>query len=344
MEKSIHTLLPSTFWCGVDVAKLTFVASIWGHLALLQRRTRQFPRTHEGARKLLEWLRQESIPGCRLALVMEATGRMAIDLAAHLLELDSSLHIAIVNPRRVSHYIASLGLRNKTDELDACALAGFGHERAPEAWQPLTSERNQLQEMVRTRALLVSQRTALLLSLRDHNRNSTTATQALTNIIASMGDAISEIEMAMAEHVAQHPNLNHAVKLMTSIKGIGLITALTVIAEIGDLSVFLRSRSLSAFAGLSPRRKDSGTSVRGRTRMCKQGSAMLRACLYMAAKAAVRFNPDMAQIHQRMMATGHHYRSALGCVMRKLLILMRAVVLSGTAWKPQIEFKAQKTA
>lgn len=280
------------------------------------------------------WLREAAGPGKRLGIVMEATGAFGLETALWLTKLDEGLHVSIANPHQTSAYIESLGVRNKTDDMDARALAGYGHERRPEGWEPMRREQKELQELVRTRAMLVEQHTAVMQSLKDHDRSAKLATQAMERILELLEKELKTLEKAVSKLVKADPDFQRWVNRMTSIKGVGLITAATVLAEVGDLGRFLKSRQLSAFAGLSPRKKTSGTSVRGKTRMCKQGSALVRSTLYMAAQSAVRFNPDMAEAFAEHIAKGKHPRSGVGVVMRKLLVLMRAVVLADQDWIP----------
>lgn len=334
---------PGRWWAGVDLAKRTFSGAIWGHQAFQDRHVRSFPRTQEGIAEFLDWLKAEAEPEVPLGVVMEATGSFGEETGLWLLERMPGLHVAIANPRRTCAYIASLGLRNKTDDQDARALAGYGQERRPCAWEPLRPERKELQELVRTRALLVVQQTGIRLSLTDHARAAAMAAQTLERVLVVLAEQIAALELAICRLAKNHPDLQRCLERMTSIKGIGLISAATVLAEIGDPSRFLRSRQLTAFAGLSPRRKESGTSVHGRSRMCKQGSSLVRSTLYMAAHSAVRFNPDMARAYADHIAKGNHWRSALGVVMRKLLVLMRAVVLADHDWVPQVT-TAEKAA
>ena len=339
---SSNTSSPTLIWSGLDLAKRTFAAAIWGHQPLPSRQVQSFPRTAEGAQALLGWLMENAAPDTRLGLMMEATGVFATELAAWLLELDPTLHIAIVNPRRTCGYISSLGLRNKTDAVDARALAGFGHERRPEAWERQTPEHRELRDLIRTCASLVEQRVALQLSLRDHDRTSKLAGEVLNRLIHALEKEIGVVEKGIAAHVKVHPTYAHWVKHLTSIKGVGLITAVTTLAELGDLRRFPRSRQISAFAGVSPKRKESGTSVKGKTHLCHQGSRLLRSTLYMAAQAAARFNPDLAAFYAVQAAAGKHHRSILGMIMRKLLILMRAVVIAEADWVPQAEWRRAK--
>ena len=138
--------------------------------------------------------------------------------------------------------------------------------------------------------------------------------------------------MSIHEHLKAHPALEAQAQRLATIKGVALITAVTVLAEFGDLRRFVRSRQLTAFAGLSPKLNRSGV-FKGSSPLCKQGSARVRAVLYCAAASAARFNPDMAKTYKDLIAKGKHKRSALGAVMRKLLVLMRAVLLADKNWE-----------
>lgn len=321
-------------WAGIDLAKATFAAALWGHDDLRSMRVRTFPRSKEGARALLAWLRDNAAPDSLIGLVMEATATFAEELATWLLDLDPGLHIAIVNPLQTSAFLRSLGLRNKTDDLDAKALAQYGAERRPIPWEKPKPELAVLKDLSRVRMDLVHARTAMALRLKDHARASKSAAKAMTKVVQTLDAQIKSLEAEIRKHLRAHEVLAKQVNHMDSVVGIGLLTAVTVMTELGDLRRFDRSRQLTAFAGMSPRRRESGTSVHGKPRLCKQGSTRVRAALYLAASAAVRFNPDMKAFYERLLAQGKVRRLALGAVMRKLLVLMRAVVKADHDWVP----------
>lgn len=323
------------FWAGIDLAKATFQAALWGHEELRDMRVRAFSRDADGAKALLAWMREQSGPDARLGLVMEATATFGGELATWLLERDPGLHIAIVNPTQTSAFLRSMGLRNKTDDLDAKALARYGFDRKPAFWEKPSPEMAVLKDLVRIRMDLVNARTAMTLRLKDHGRASKLATKAMIRVIRSLNAQVKALETGIREHLRAHAPLGKKVARFESICGVGLITAVTVLAELGDPSRFARSRQLTAFAGVSPRRKESGTSIHGKTRMCKQGSARVRAVLYLAASTAARFNPDLKALYGRLLAQGKPRRVALGAVMRKLLILMRAVLKADHDWVPE---------
>lgn len=327
-------VFPSLHWAGIDLAKLTFQIATWGHQDLCAMRVGSFDRTRKGTKQALAWLRSQLPEGARIGIVMEATAKFADEVACWLLDLDPELRVAIVNPGQTCAFIRSLGLRNKTDDLDARALAKYGQERKPAAWERPTPELAALKDLVRTRMNLVQDRTAMTLRKRDHKRAAKEATQALTKIIKSLKDQIEALDRAILAHVAANPSLAEPVKRFMSIKGVAIVTATTILAELGDLRRFPKSRQLVAFAGMSPMQRQSGTSLNGKARLCKQGSPRARAALYMAAACAARFNPELKATYEGLVSKGKHKRLALGAVMRKLLVLMRALLIAGHDWKP----------
>lgn len=321
-------------WAGIDLAKLTLQVAIWGHQDLEERTVHSYDRNRRGIKQMLAWLQGMLPAGKRLAIVMEATGSFAEEVAEWVLDLDPAVRIAIVNPGQTSAFIHSLGFRNKTDDLDAKALAQYGQERHPPVWIRPSKEMKALKDLVRTRADLVHARTAMKVRLDDHERTAKAAGMALTQVIESLTDQIAVLDRAIEKHVAGHTELAHDVGRLTSIKGVALVTATTILVELGDLRRFTSSRQLTAFAGLSPKQRQSGTSLNGRAHMCKMGSGRARAALYMAAGSAARFNPDLKATYEQLQAKGKPKRSALGAVMRKLLVLMRAVLVADHDWVP----------
>jgi transposase len=330
-RKSINTMV----WAGIDLAKATFQMALWGHEDIRSMRVASFKRNRQGCKKALAWLKTEAPEGASVAVVMEATGALAEETAGWLRSLEPTLHIAIVNPIQTSAFIRSLGLRNKTDDLDAKALAQYGAQRQPGNWVPMPPEFQVLRELTRTRTDLIAARTAMMLRLKDHKRMAKIVSQAMRAVMRTLETQIAKLDGAIQDHIEAHEALAAQAQIGQSIKGVGLVTAGTVLAEMGDLRRFPRSRQLTAFAGLSPRQHLSGTSVHGRSPMCKRGSGRVRAALFMAAVCAVRFNPDMAEVYNRLIERGKHKRVALGAVMRKLLVTMRALVIADKDWQPK---------
>jgi len=327
-------------WVGLDVSKGTFDAA----LALSEQRYpctplralpwRTFPRTRRGVRSFLAWL-DKLAPGKNVRVVMEATGQYSVELTTWLLARRATLQPAIENPKNTKAFIDSLNQRNKTDGLDARGLAFYGVERRPAPYEPLSETRQELRTLNRYRDTLVAQRTAL--KNRRHEKSSSTVVARMqTKQLRQLERDIAAIEQEMKRVVNQDDAFKRDFELLTSIDGVGPITALTVLAEIGDLRRFERARQLTAYAGVSPRVVQSGTSVRGKTHMCKRGNQRIRQALYLSAMATLNTKKpnSLSAMHYRLCEEGKEGKAALGAVMRKQLTVMRAILISGKPYDP----------
>lgn len=328
----------SASWVGLDVAKQTFEAAVhppWRpgeDVPLSSLSHHSFPRSCEGVDQLAAWLDGQALEG-EVRAVMEATGKYSVELAEWLSARRPALAPAIADPKAVSHYIRSLRSRNKTDRADAAALARFGADRAPAPWQPPVPEYAALREMSRQRTFIVEALVAAKNRLEEI-RGLQPVADLHRQLIAQMERTLAETEALMRRHVEAHAPLLEAVRRLDTIPGVAFITAATVLGELGDLTRFRRSRSLSAFSGLSPQRFESGTSVKGKTCLCKQGGARARQVLYLASLSAVRKEGGpLGQFYASLLAKGKPKMVALGAVMRKMLVLMRALLVGKTDYQ-----------
>lgn len=330
----------ATHWVGLDVAKASFDAGLvrsGQHYALTRLRdvpAKSFARTPEGVATFLSWL-DELLEDDQnhVRVCMEATGAYSTELAVWLLEQRPALQPAIVTPRHTANFIKSLGLRNKTDQLEARALAFYGLERRPVPYEPLTPERAELRELSRYRDALVQQKVAETNRAQEPQCSPVVRRLQKKRLHLVRAD-IERVEAAMKQIVNETPQLKHDVERLCSIYGVGFITAAIVLSELGDLRRFERARQLTAFAGLNPRIIQSGSSVRKRARMCKQGNPRLRQALYLAAVTAIRGDNDLQQIYQSIQEQGKPKKLALGAVMRKLLTIMRAMLIYEKPFDP----------
>lgn len=332
------------FWIGVDVAKASFDAALHPPLRpgappdLAALPVRSFTRSAEGVGQLLAWVDQtlaqlpDDEPAGQVRLVMEATGNYSLELAAWLLAARSDLRPAIVNPGFIAAHARSLGQRNKTDRADARVIARFGAERSPQAHQPMTEEQAQLRELTRERQSVIAERVAVAARSAEGSCSSVVL-KVWKKRTSQLEKIETQLDAAIDELIQSVPQFKADLQLLTSIPGVGPVTAATILAELGDLRAFTRARALSAFAGLSPRQYQSGSSLRGRTRMSKKGNPRVRSILYMAALAAVRGDHPLGRYYHHLIAQGKPKMSALGAVMRKLLVLMRALIISNTPYQ-----------
>jgi transposase len=146
-------------WSGIDVGKQSFEASWVTSKTPLEEfhriPHREFSRTQTGVGQFLEWLKRLRKPNQPVRIIMEATGRYSLELHSWLVAEEPELAPAIVNPKQALHFHKRLGLRNKTDAVDARSLGLMGRERKPRAYQPLAPEYRELRELMRQRRVLV---------------------------------------------------------------------------------------------------------------------------------------------------------------------------------------------
>ena len=333
-------------WAGLDVAKETFEAALWIPLSgdASRRRPHQqpargFARTAQGVEEfvawadalLAEWADPEQ-PASALRVVMEATGKYSLELALWLIAARPGLAPAIINPQTAAYFAKSLALRNKTDKTDARALARFGAERKPAPYDPPSPAQSELRDLARYRQTLIEMMQA------EKNRAGEGSASALVRRlqqtrIRRFERDIEHLEQQMRKVLDKLPQLKRDVAHLEGIYGVGFITAATILAELGDLRRFERGRTLTAFSGLSPRNSESGKSVRKQAHMCKKGSPQVRRALYMPAMTAIRGDNDLSDLYHRMVAAGRSKMAALAAVMRKMLLIMRAILISGKPYQ-----------
>jgi transposase len=333
MDKAVH-------WIGLDVSKKTFDAALvqpGQHYPETPLRTvpaQTFPRNSQGVQQFLEWL-DPQVPKeeASMRALMEATGVYSLELCVWLCEQRPQLAPAIINPEQTAAFLKSMALRNKTDRLDARALAFFGVERQPKPYESLSPEHQALRELSRYRDALVAEHVA------ETNREERGSTSALVRKLHARREQqrkrdIAKIEAEIKRLIEKTPTLQRDFELLTSIPGVGFITAVVILAEMGDLRRFARARQATAFAGVSPRIGDSGTSVHIQPRLCKKGNGRIRQALYLAAMTSVRGKSYLADTYQRLLQHGKKPMVALGAIMRKLLTVMRAVLISEQPFNP----------
>jgi transposase len=146
--------------------------------------------------------------------------------------------------------------------------------------------------------------------------------------ITYLEEQMEKTRRQIKDHIDQNPNRKNNAELLESIPGIGAATAALLLAELGDMTQFSNARQVAAFAGLVPRIRESGTSVRGRARLSKVGSSRLRKSLYYPAITALRFNPLIKSFGLNLSAKGKSKMLVIGAAMRKLLHIAYGVLKS----------------
>ena len=259
-------------------------------------------------------------------VVLEATGGFEITVAAGI--AGAGLPLAVVNPAQIRAFARATGRLAKTDRLDAGLIAHFAEAVHPEP-RPLASEAAQgLAEMVARRRQLVE-----MIGM-ERNRHRTARSpkvlRGLAGTLKALEAALAAIDREIEDEVRGSPAWRAAEDLLTSVPGIGPITARTLIAELPELGSIDRRR-LAALVGVAPVNRNSGA-MRGH-RAIAGGRADVRRVLFMAAVTAIRWNPPIRDLYLRLRARGRPAKAALVAAMRKLLTILNAILRDGKPWR-----------
>lgn len=311
---------------GIDIAKETFEVALYRDE---QYQLGIFDNAPSGQRQLLKWLKKRKAQGCHVCL--EATGQYS-DAVAELLH-QHGYPVSVVNPARVHAYANSQMKRNKTDREDAKVLAHFCATQQPALWSPPAPHVRELQALSH-RLLSLKEQRAAEMNRRQSGLRSEAVLADIASHIAFLDGQVAALEQRIADLIDHHPDLRRQHELLTSIPGIGDTTATLFLAEVPDIRRFDSASQLAAYAGLSARQHQSGTSVRRRTRLSKTGNKRLRTGFFMAALSARRFNPPAAALADRLELRGKCPMVIQGAVMRKLLHLAFGVLKSGLPFDP----------
>jgi transposase len=229
--------------------------------------------------------------------------------------------------------------RTKTDKTDAALIARFCAREQPPIWTPPSAEVQELQALVR--------RVEMLQEMVQHEENrrqsggSSSAVRAsIEATLAFLRQELAKTRRLVQQQVEQSAELRSQQQLLCSIPGVGAWTAARVLAEIELVRATVDARQLAAYAGLTPRERTSGSSVRHPPRLAKTGNSRLRRALYLPAIVAMRHHPAVQALAERLRARGKRPMVIVGAAMRKLLHLIYGVLKSGKPFDPAIALAA----
>jgi transposase len=239
----------------------------------------------------------------------------------------AGLPIVVVNPTRVRRLAEALGIIAKTDAIDAQVIARFAAIVRPAVREPQSAEQQRLNALVTRRRQLIAIRTA------EKSRLSTCPELMRTDIeehVAWLDGKIEDLEGEIDDMLASNPSWRKLTALVSSVPGIGEVTAATLVAELPELGTINRQK-IAALAGLAPYNRDSGPRKKGRRIF--GGRAQVRCVLYMAALSATRCNPVIRRFYERLIERGKEKKVALTACMRKLLVIVNAMVRKQEHWE-----------
>ncbi len=308
---------------GIDISKGTFTACLGrvSHNSAIQLSpTETFDNTKSGFNRLLRWAKPMIDTDTPLVFLMESTGVYYQKLAHHLHRIGKTMYVVL--PNKSAHYGKSLNVKTKTDSVDAQVLARFGLERSHKAWQPSSPVITELRNLTRYYVQLQQQKTAM----NNMVQSKQAAHHVQSFIISSNKQLIRQIDrqierckQQIEQLITSDQGLSGHVDQLASIKGVGRLTVAVILAE---SRMFEGIENIRQIAGYDVVERQSGTSVKGKTRISKKGNRYLRNALYFPAMVACRFNPDLKAFYQRVAQNKPSKMIAQVAVQLKLLVLM----------------------
>lgn len=309
---------------GIDLAKKKF------DVALLNNgkcRSKVFENNPAGFSALLAWLAKNGVEIVHAC--MEATGSYGETLARFL--HDTGHSVSVTNPARIKAFGQSELLRTKNDKTDAKLIARFCEKMEPPLWQPPPAEVEYLRGLGRRRDALVNMRTQ---ELNRQETSNETVNSSVKTVLECLDKEIELISKLIRDHISKHPELKHKHDLLDSIPGVGPATIEAILSEINAFEGFETVEQVVAYMGLSPKEHTSGTSVKGKSAICKIGNARLRKALYMPALSAITHNPIVKALYDRMKAKSKNGMVIACACMKKLVHLIYGVIKTNKPFDP----------
>lgn len=345
MAKSSIVSTPIKYCVGTDVSK-DDLSVCFSQMDAQQRvtvkGTRKFENNLRGWKALQNWLvrfRKDNL--LPLRIVMEATG-VYYEGVAYFLR-DQGFEVSVVLPNKSKHYARSLNIKTKNDLVDACILAQMGLERDLPRWNGLNPTMLKIKQLCRERDALVKIRTAVSNQLHAHtwsNCPQKAIVQRMHQHIKFINKQIKAIEEQIKQNYAEDADLKQRVDNICIVKGLGLLTVLTVIAEANGFELIMNKNQLVSYAGYDVVENQSGTSLKGKTRISKKGNAHIRRALFFPALTAARHEPLFQALYERVKERNPKIKMIGGvAVQRKLLVLIYTLYKKNEPYDPNFENK-----
>lgn len=270
-----------------------------------------------------------------ILVVMEASGSYWMKLASCLYQ--AGFGVSVINPAQAHHFAKALLNRSKTDALDAHVLARLAAKLRPQPWKPASETYEQLYQRLRQRDALLEMRQQERNRLHALRQRPTVVADVEARLVAHityLQSQIDDLERELRQALAQDEAWDQAAGLLRTIKGFGLIATCWLLVATHNFTACERPEQIASYAGLVPRKFESGSSVNRRPAIGFAPHARLREALYMACLSAVQHNPAIKSFYNRLLAEGKPKKVALCACARKLVHIAWAVVNKQQRWEP----------
>jgi len=292
-----------------------------------------------GFKQLKKWIKKHAKTFKNVHFCIESTNNYHEEIAEYLQE--EGFIVSVINPFQSKSFACLKLRRTKNDKVDAGILAHYCLIQQPEASVQSPEEIKKLKTYKRNMDKLINTRAEFKTKLQ--NCKDSNVAHVLKGTIVSLSGSIAQIEKLIKNHILNFPKLKENLELLKTIPGIGDKTAYAILSEIHiEDGKSLNVKAQVAHAGLAPREYQSGSSIRGRAKICKTGNAELRKALYMPAMCCIQNNPILIAFYHRLLEKGKHKMVALIAVMRKLLAICIGVLKNNQPFQADWVIKQRK--
>ncbi len=333
---------------GIDVAQKELVVSLGriGHSIEAEvYGCKTFANNISGFKALLVWVNKQTSTQVPVRYIMEATGVYHESLAYYL--CDQGLELSIVLPNKISNYFRTLDEKSSTDKTASAGICQFGLERKLEVWQKPQKVFKTLKQLTRERGQLITECTFLKNQLHAEQAEAEPSRDSIGRMgarIALINKQEIEIRSEIAAVIKQDTKLSGQVKNITSIPGIGKLTAVIVLAETNGFELIRSKKQLVSYSGLDVIVKDSGTSVKSKPRISKKGNRHLRKAMHMPALSAIKHDERFKAVFVRLVSKHGIKMKAAVAVQRKLLEMVYIIWKTGKPYDRQYKQNEESLA
>lgn len=330
---------------GADVSQVKLDVCLSGlkdDLSVKVIEEKSFSNNVDGIKKLMKWAKQKT-EGNPYQVVMEATGVYHEKLAFTLSR--NGVEAVVVLPKLMGNYFKSHNLRQVTDEICAEHIAMFGLSRKLDVWKEPEPVYMALRALCRHRHQLDKLKTQCSNQIHAQKHSETSLQEMIDmseDMVKLVDKQIKEIDKKLQAILNENDWLKAKVDKVCTVIGLGWITVVKIIAETSGFHLIRNSRQLVAYAGYDVQSKESGTSVRTKSKMSKKGNKYIRAAMYMPALAAIRSDPQMAAFYSRLFHRHFIPKKSNVAVQKKLLVLIYTLWKNDCPFDPDYRHPASK--
>jgi len=328
---------------GVDVAKDELVVTLGRVLddfTIELYAHKVFKNKESGFVGLVDWVNKLTDEQVKVLYVMEATGVYHQKFTHYL--FDNDYDVSIVLPNKISNYMRTLETKTITDKTCSEAIAQFGLERKLDLWRRPNKTYKQLQQLTRERDQIVLQRSITKNQLHAEQHEAEPNQKSLKRLqeqIVFFNKQEKDIKRDIEAIVNEDLSVKGEVDMITTIPGVGRLTAVIALAETNGFEHIRNKKQLTSYAGLDVKEKQSGSSIKGKPRISKKGNRSLRKAMHLPALSAARYDENFKALYARIVAKHGIKMKALVAVQRKLLEMIYVIFKNKTPYDKEFQQK-----